>query len=217
MYDVPDKLSSEIYLYDKHLISIAKSLLTSHMLKSPPADDLLPLMDLIRYNAVNEIQEDSPSALGEYLEQAIHYTYTNVHALGIFIIGHTKLETTTPSVADNLSSWKFFPTRYVETAANLLVRAAGDYMINISVLLKEPRQYKEKLFFTALWIASDCQKDLSEEIDERTFLSLFYDKAYSFSEFLATYYSILSGKPVRHRKGVPRTPQLEILDCLLDK
>ena len=217
MYDVPDELSSEIYLYDEYLIGIAKSFLTSHMLKSPPADDLLPLMDLIRYNAVNEIREDSPSALGDYLEQAIRYAYTNVHALGIFIVGHTKLETTTPSVADNLSSRISFPNRYIEDAARLLVRAAGDYMMNISVLLNDSQQYKEKLFFTALWIASDCQKELPEEIDERTFLSLFYDKAYSFAEFLATYYSILSGKPVRYRKGVPRTPQLEILECLLNE
>ena len=214
MYIVPDELSAEIYVYDESLIVIAKSLLKTHSLKSLSKSEFVPLMDLIRYNAVNEIPEDSPAALGDYLEKAIHYTYTNVHALGIFIIGHTTLEEILPNVADNLSSRNNFPNRYIDNATKFLARAISDYLININELLKDPQEYKEHLWFLALWLAFDFKKDLPEKFGEQEFLSLLYDKAYIFAEFLATWYSILSGKPLRHREGIPRTPQLEVIDWL---
>lgn len=96
------------------------------------------------------------------------------------------------------------------------MRAISDYRININVLLNDPPSFDSKIKFVALWLARDCCDDLPEEFDERDFLSLFYDKAYVFAEFLATYYSILSGKPVRHREGVPRTLQIEMTDWLSD-
>ena len=174
-------------------------------------------MELIRYNAVNNISEDSFSILSDYLEQAIRYAYINVHALAIFVYGHSKLEEVSPCTSDNLSSWNYFPNRYIDNATKLLARAISDYRININVLLKDSKRHKDNLWFTALWIASDCQKNLSKEIDERAFLSLFYDEAYIFAEFLATWYSILSGKPVRYCEGIPRTPQIELMNWLLNK
>ncbi len=211
-----NELTGEIYVYDDNLIGIAKNLFKAHKLKVPSVDEFAPITDLIRYNAVNDVSEESPSALGDYLEKAMRYTYVNIHALGIFLYGHDTLESFIPCVADKLSSRDYLPSRYIDDAAKLLARAISDYRININVLLNAPPNFDDKIKFVALWFARNCFDDLPENFDERDFLSLFYDKAYIFSEFLATYYSVLSGKPVLHRQGVPRTPQLEMADWLSD-
>ena len=207
-----NELTSELYVYDDNLTGIAKNLFKAHKLKTPSTDGFAPITDLIRYNAVNDVSENSPSTLGDYLEKALRYTYVNIHALGIFFCGHDTLESCIPCVADKLSSWDYLPSRYIDDASKLLARAISDYGINLNVLLNDLPNFDDKIKFVTLWLARNCCDNLPEDFDERDFLSIFYDKAYVFAEFLATYYSILSGKPVQHREGVPRTPQMEMAD-----
>ena len=200
-----------VYSFDEEIAALTNKMFQLHMLKEPSEDKTVELVEVIRSAAIHDITDDDIFQLEKFVSNLSHYACLYVHGTAIFINGRKNLF----DMIDNVAIANELPQNYIGNATSILIQALNDYYLSVKDFLTSSKMRADHVTHLVKFIACDCITELDTIENEDLFLSIFADKAYNFTKFMATYIAILKGTTLKVREDTPKEPEEEILDWLL--
>ena len=202
---------SFVYSFDDEIGKIANKMLKLHMLKEIDEEKTAELIEVVRDMSIQDIAEEDIFHLEKFVGNLTHYTCLYIHGVAIFSNGRKNLF----DMVDNVDIANELPQNYISDATNILIQALNDYYLPVKEFLLDSKLRADHLTHLVKFIACECTAELDDIENEDLFLSIFSDKAYNFTKFMATYIAILKGTTIKVREDMPKNPDEEIFEWLL--